>query len=63
MGPALVSQALLPLLDKGGKKTVVNVSSTVGSVGVGVDYFGKICATYAVSKTALNMLVRPPWVS
>ncbi|KAM5538390.1 hypothetical protein V8D89_007992 [Ganoderma adspersum] len=57
----VVGPALLSLVEtrKGGgkkKKTVVNVSSTVGGAGAGVDHFGGICATYAVSKAALNML-------
>ena len=58
-GPAYVSHAFLPLLEKGGKKTIVNVSSTAGSIG---SDFSADQTSYGVSKAALNMLVRPcPW--
>ncbi|KAI0353819.1 NAD-P-binding protein [Trametes cingulata] len=52
-GAAHVSQAYLPLLEKGAKKTIVNISSTAGSIGF--DY-APIYASYSISKTALNML-------
>ena len=55
-GPAYVSHAFLPLLEKGGKKTIVNISSTLGSIGF---EFSADETSYAISKTALNMLVRP----
>ena len=55
-GPAYVSHAFLPLLEKGGKKTIVNVSSTLGSIGTDL---GQIAASYSVAKAGLNMLVRP----
>ena len=58
VGPAFVAQSLIPLVEKSSKKTIVNVSSTVGSIGI--DMFGKIAASYSVSKAALNMLVRRP---
>ena len=54
-GPAYVSHAFLPLLEKGGKKTIVNISSTLGSIGTD---FGTSQTSYAISKAALNMLVR-----
>ncbi|KAI0353818.1 NAD-P-binding protein [Trametes cingulata] len=52
-GTAHVSQAYLPLLEKGAKKTIVNVSSTAGSIGFDL---GPAYASYAISKCALNML-------
>ena len=55
-GPAHVSHAFLPLLEKGRKKTIVNISSTAGSIGAD---WSSIQTSYSISKTALNMLVRP----
>ncbi|RDX45929.1 NAD(P)-binding protein [Lentinus brumalis] len=52
-GPAYVTQAFIGLVEKSEKKTVVNISSTVGSIG---SDFGAIGASYAISKAALNML-------
>ncbi|KAI0367404.1 NAD-P-binding protein [Pilatotrama ljubarskyi] len=52
-GTAHVSQAYLPLLEKGTKKTIVNVSSSLGSIGFDL---GPIYASYSITKTALNML-------
>ncbi|KAI0642427.1 NAD-P-binding protein [Trametes meyenii] len=54
-GPALLSNVFLPFLEKGHAKKVLNISSTVGSVA-SIDNFGKIGASYAISKSALNML-------
>ena len=54
-GPAYVSHAFLPLLEKGGKKTIVNISSTLGSIGADM---GPVHTSYSISKTAMNMLVR-----
>ncbi|TFK87311.1 NAD-P-binding protein [Polyporus arcularius HHB13444] len=52
-GPALVTQAFIGLVEKSEKKTVVNISSTVGSIA---SDFGAKAASYAISKAALNML-------
>ena len=54
IGPTLLYQAYLPLLEKGKRKTVVNMSSGLASIGL--DLGGK-CTSYSISKTALNMLV------
>ena len=54
-GPVYVSHAFLPLLEKGGKKTIVNISSSFG--GISIDA-GVACVSYAVSKAGLNMVVR-----
>ena len=58
VGPALVAQSFLPLLEKaeGGKRTIVNISSVVGSIGT--PFLHGECATYAIAKASLNMLVR-----
>ncbi|KAI0737529.1 NAD-P-binding protein [Daedaleopsis nitida] len=52
-GPAYVAQAFRSLLEKSRKKTIVNISSTLGSVG---SDFGAWHASYSVTKAALNML-------
>ncbi|KAI0672116.1 NAD-P-binding protein [Trametes maxima] len=54
-GPAIVAQAYLPFLGRSKKKTIVNISSTVGSFA-NVGYAGPAMCTYAISKAALNML-------
>ena len=54
-GAAYVAHAFLPLLEKSRKKTIVNISSTLGSMGA--DY-GAYHSSYSISKAALNMLVR-----
>ncbi len=53
--PALIAQLYLPLVEKSEKKTIVNVSSSLGAFGYG---YGETWASYAITKTALNMLVR-----
>lgn len=58
IGPMLVSQVALPFLEKGTAKKILHISSTGGSVG-SADMVGPIVAGYAMSKSALNMLVRP----
>ena len=53
--PALLAALFLPLLEKGTKKTIVNVSSAMGSLA---HCQGSAMSMYCVSKAALNMLVR-----
>lgn len=53
--PALLATLFLPLLEKGRKKTIVNVSSGMGSL---TQDHGSSMTTYCISKAALNMLVR-----
>ena len=59
MGPFLTTQALYPLLMKRTTRTVVNVSSAVGSVGMqragGLPGLAGKCIAYCSSKAALNM--------
>ncbi|KAI0683535.1 NAD-P-binding protein [Earliella scabrosa] len=52
-GPAYIAQLLLPLVEKSRRKTIVNITSSVGSIG---SDFGAINASYSISKAALNML-------
>ncbi|KAL1946993.1 hypothetical protein VTO73DRAFT_13954 [Trametes versicolor] len=54
VAPAYITQLFLPLVVKSTKKTVVNVSSTLGSLGA--DGFGTRSTSYAISKAALNMV-------
>ncbi len=57
IGPALVSQVTLPFLEKGTAKKILHVSSTLGSIASS-DEWGAHGASYSMSKSALNMLVR-----
>lgn len=52
-GPGHLAQTLLPLLERGRKKTIMNMTSGLASIGLDC---GPKCATYSMSKTALNML-------
>jgi NAD(P)-dependent dehydrogenase (short-subunit alcohol dehydrogenase family) len=55
LGPLRMTQALLPLLERGTKKTIVNVSSEAGSLTTcgRSSWFG-----YCMSKAALNIQTR-----
>ncbi|KAI9068430.1 NAD(P)-binding protein, partial [Trametes sanguinea] len=53
IGPAVLAQTYLPLLEKGRRKVIVNMSSGLASIGLNL---GPKCVTYSISKTALNML-------
>ena len=55
LGPMRVTKALLPALRRGDRKTVVNISSQLGSIerNGGGGYYG-----YRESKAALNMFTR-----
>ena len=55
LGPLRVTQALLPHLQRGGRRTVGQISSNMGSIANNVQggYYG-----YRASKTALNSLNR-----
>ncbi|KAI0628085.1 NAD-P-binding protein [Trametes polyzona] len=56
VGPALVSQACLPFLERGRRKTILNISSTAGSIATAPLVPVTRNTSYAMSKTALNML-------
>ena len=51
LGPWLVAQAFVPMLEKSDAPRIVNVSSSVGQLDGGADDWSP---AYAVSKTALN---------
>ena len=55
VGPAYLAQVQLPFIEKGARKTIVNYSSGLASIGLD---FGAKTATYSVTKMAMNMLVR-----
>ena len=52
-GLALVTRALLPLLGRGSRRTIVNVSSSLGSL---VNTQGGFSYAYCASKAALNLM-------
>ena len=54
IGPAKVTETLLPYLERSKRPVVMNMTSGLASIGL--DCGGK-CAAYSISKTALNMLV------
>ncbi|KAF2259433.1 short-chain dehydrogenase-like protein [Lojkania enalia] len=55
-GVHYTTSALLPLLKKGTQKKVINLSSTVGSIGMAQAYTILPVPAYKVAKAALNML-------
>lgn len=55
VGPAYVGQVLFPFVERSHKKTIVNYTSGLASIGLD---FGAKTATYSISKMAVNMLVR-----
>jgi NAD(P)-dependent dehydrogenase (short-subunit alcohol dehydrogenase family) len=54
-GPLRVTQALLPLLERGEGKRIVNISSEAGSIG---ECWRDFAYSYAMSKAALNMMAQ-----
>jgi len=52
-GPALVAQLYLPLIEKGSRRVIANVTSGLASIGLDI---GPKSTTYSISKAALNML-------
>lgn len=59
-GPAVLTSTLLPHVERGRRKVIANLTSRFSSFGRDV---GPECMTYSVSKSALNMLVRAPFLS
>ncbi|KAI0779262.1 C-factor [Fomes fomentarius] len=51
--PARMAQVYLPLIEKSEKKTLINISSSIGAFGYG---YGELWTSYGITKTALNML-------
>ena len=54
VGPTIVAQTFLPLVEKSARKTIVNVSSGLASIG---SSWGDRWSSYSITKTAVNMLV------
>ena len=63
VGPFITTQAFCPLLQKKDTRTIVNVSSTLGSIATnrkgGMGPLGDKILAYSSSKAALNMRARP----
>lgn len=55
-GVHYVTSAFLPLLKKGGLKKVINISTTLGSIGKSATYSAVPTPAYKITKAALNML-------
>ncbi|KAI0628091.1 NAD-P-binding protein [Trametes polyzona] len=56
VGPAIVTQEVLPLLEKGKEKKILHISSEAGSNGAAAEQpVGGMFTAYSVSKAALNM--------
>ncbi|KAF9890479.1 hypothetical protein FE257_005884 [Aspergillus nanangensis] len=54
----MVTQAFLPLLRKGDRKLVTNISTTVGSINLAHIYQPNSYPSYSITKAALNMLTK-----
>ncbi|KIP01367.1 hypothetical protein PHLGIDRAFT_131286 [Phlebiopsis gigantea 11061_1 CR5-6] len=52
-GPGHLAEVLLPLLENGRQRVIMNMSTGLASIGLN---YGEKCATYSISKVALNML-------
>ncbi|KAK9719116.1 hypothetical protein K7432_004981 [Basidiobolus ranarum] len=53
-GPVIVAQEFIPLLERGKKKQIINISSDLGSIGCNTNV--PFTMGYGVSKAALNMV-------
>ena len=53
-GPTLVTRTFMPLVERGNRKVITNISS---SATIGIDYGGQR-SSYSISKAAPNTLVR-----
>ncbi|GES63260.1 short-chain oxidoreductase [Aspergillus terreus] len=54
----MVTQAFLPLLRKGERKLVTNISTTLGSIGVASTFKSNPVPAYKITRAALNMLTK-----
>ena len=54
IAPAVIGKHFLPLLEKGNRKVIMNMTSGLGSIGLNL---GPKCSSYSISKNAVNMLV------
>jgi NAD(P)-dependent dehydrogenase (short-subunit alcohol dehydrogenase family) len=59
-GPTILTEALIPMLKKSSNARVINVSSSLGSIGIMTNHShphaGAVYPGYRMSKSALNML-------
>ncbi|KLO19353.1 NAD(P)-binding protein [Schizopora paradoxa] len=53
IAPAVLGKHFLPLLEKGNRKVIMNMTSGLGSIGLNL---GPKCSSYSISKNAVNML-------
>ncbi|KAK9719117.1 hypothetical protein K7432_004982 [Basidiobolus ranarum] len=53
-GPVIVAQEFIPLLERGKKKQIINISSILGSIKINANLPSTM--GYGVTKTALNMV-------
>ncbi|EDU43701.1 FabG Dehydrogenase with different specificities related to short-chain alcohol dehydrogenase [Pyrenophora tritici-repentis] len=64
-GPTIITQMFFPLLKRSSNPRIINVSSTLGSIGFISDhsssYSGVKYSGYRMSKSALNMLTAYVW--
>ncbi|KAL4890645.1 hypothetical protein BDV59DRAFT_183873 [Aspergillus ambiguus] len=54
----MVTQTFLPLLRKGERKLVTNISTTLGSIGAASTFQSMPAPAYKITKAALNMLTK-----
>ncbi|KAB8279207.1 hypothetical protein BDV30DRAFT_202351 [Aspergillus minisclerotigenes] len=54
--PHEVIRTFLPLLRKGDRKVITNISTTLGSIGTASPFMAKLTPAYNITKAALNML-------
>ncbi|KAI0070820.1 sniffer [Panus rudis PR-1116 ss-1] len=62
LGPALLARTLAPLIEKSKRKTIINLTSGLGSIGL---TNGPSNLTYSTSKAAINMIqaaARPDFI-
>ena len=59
-GPAMLTNTLLPHIERGRRKVIANLTSSLSSFELDL---GPKNMTYSLSKSALNMLVRAPFLS
>ncbi|KAL3481357.1 hypothetical protein BJX99DRAFT_218885 [Aspergillus californicus] len=51
-----ITAAFMPLLRQGSRKTVANISTTLGSIGKSANYSWSSTHAYKITKAAMNML-------
>ncbi|CZT51343.1 related to short chain oxidoreductase (CsgA) [Rhynchosporium secalis] len=56
LGTHAVTRTFIPLLEKGTQKKIVNITTTLGSLGLAGSYSFSPSPAYKITKAALNML-------